>query len=127
MDYLWTPWRYRYISQAGEPGECVFCAAANASADDRELLVVHRARHNYVILNRFPYTSGHVMVVPYCHVATLEDLADEALVELIRAGTHSCYLGDREHHHDWGYGCATCPACELRAAGWQQWQVQGRP
>jgi ATP adenylyltransferase len=84
MDYLWTPWRYRYISQAGEPGECVFCAAANASADDRELLVVHRARHNYVILNRFPYTSGHVMVVPYCHVATLEDLADEALVELIR-------------------------------------------
>jgi ATP adenylyltransferase len=85
MDYLWTPWRYRYISQTGDPAaECIFCAAANASADDREWLVVHRARRHFVILNRFPYTSGHVMVVPVRHVATLEELDDEELVELIR-------------------------------------------
>ncbi len=49
-------------------------------------------------------------------------LGGEALVELVRESTHSCYLGDRAHHHDWGYGCGTCPACELRAAGWRSWR-----
>jgi len=84
MDYLWTPWRYRYIAHAGEETQCVFCAAANPRADDHEMLVVHRARHNYIILNRFPYTSGHVMIVPLQHVATLEDLDGEALAEMMQ-------------------------------------------
>jgi ATP adenylyltransferase len=82
MDYLWTPWRYQYISHTGDPTACVFCAAGQSS-DDRAVLVVHRARSNFVILNRFPYTSGHIMVVPYAHVATLEELPDETLVEMI--------------------------------------------
>ena len=86
MDYLWTPWRYRYITQVGDTEECVFCAAGGAAADLREMLVVHRGSHNFVILNRYPYTSGHAMVVPYGHVARLEDLNDDALVELIRLG-----------------------------------------
>jgi 7-cyano-7-deazaguanine synthase len=50
-------------------------------------------------------------------------LGGEALVELIRVETHSCYLGDRSHLHDWGCGCGTCPACELRAAGWRRWRA----
>ncbi len=50
-----------------------------------------------------------------------ESLAGTALVELIREETHSCYNGDRTHHHEWGYGCGTCPACELRAQGWQRY------
>jgi ATP adenylyltransferase len=83
MDYLWTPWRYQYIIKTGESGECVFCAAAKC-ADDRECLVVHRAERNFIILNRYPYTSGHVMVVPHEHVASLEDLPDETLVEMMR-------------------------------------------
>jgi ATP adenylyltransferase len=82
MDYLWTPWRYQYITKTGEEGECVFCAASR-SPDDRACLVVYRGGHNFVILNRYPYTSGHIMVVPYAHVATLEDLPDETLVEMI--------------------------------------------
>jgi 7-cyano-7-deazaguanine synthase len=49
-------------------------------------------------------------------------LGGDALVALIRTETHSCYLGDRTHRHDWGYGCGTCPACELRAGGWQRWR-----
>ena len=49
-------------------------------------------------------------------------LGGTALVELIREETHSCYRGDRAHRHDWGYGCGTCPACELRAAGWARWR-----
>jgi ATP adenylyltransferase len=82
MDYLWTPWRYQYITTSGEPCECVFCAAGR-SRDDRANFVVHRGRHNYVILNRFPYTSGHVMVVPYVHVANLDELPAEAAAELM--------------------------------------------
>ena len=83
MDYLWTPWRYRYVTTAGDPGDCVFCRAAKAD-NDKTWLVAHRGAHNLVILNRYPYCSGHVMVVPYQHVATLDDLSDETLVELIR-------------------------------------------
>jgi 7-cyano-7-deazaguanine synthase len=49
------------------------------------------------------------------------ELGGDALVELIRVETHSCYKGDRTSLHDWGYGCAACPACDLRAAGWQRW------
>ena len=48
-------------------------------------------------------------------------LGGAALVELVRAETHSCYRGDRSHRHDWGYGCGECPACDLRRAGWQAW------
>jgi 7-cyano-7-deazaguanine synthase len=49
-------------------------------------------------------------------------LGGDVLVEAIRELSHSCYLGDRTHRHDWGYGCGTCPACELRAAGWRRWR-----
>jgi ATP adenylyltransferase len=83
MEYLWTPWRYGYITTTDQPGDCFFCAAAN-SAEDRALLVVHRGEHNMVILNRFPYTSGHLMIAPYQHVASLEGLPDPALTEMIR-------------------------------------------
>jgi len=58
--------------------------------------------------------------------ALADTLGGQALVDLIRTQSHTCYLGEREHLHDWGYGCGTCPACELRARGWSDWQaVQG--
>jgi len=50
-----------------------------------------------------------------------EEIAGRALVELIREATHTCYQGDRSQRHDWGYGCGSCPACELRAKGWQDY------
>ena len=53
-----------------------------------------------------------------------ETLGGTALVELVIEETHTCYLGDREHRHDWGYGCGDCPACELRANGFQKWRAQ---
>jgi 7-cyano-7-deazaguanine synthase len=52
-----------------------------------------------------------------------QDLGGQALVELVQRETHSCYLGQRSQLHDWGYGCGTCPACVLRAQGWQQWRA----
>jgi ATP adenylyltransferase len=84
MDYLWTPWRYQYVTNLGEQVECIFCAVAVDSSQDRTHLVVSRGARNLIMLNRYPYTSGHLLVVPYEHVATLEDLPDETLVELIR-------------------------------------------
>ncbi len=52
------------------------------------------------------------------------ELGGDALVRLIVERTHTCYLGDRTHRHEWGYGCGSCPACELRAAGWRRWQAE---
>jgi ATP adenylyltransferase len=83
MDYLWTPWRYQYITGQARPDGCIFCAAAE-STDDRAHLVVHRGTYAYVILNRFPYTSGHLMLVPNAHVATLLELPDAALIEVMQ-------------------------------------------
>ncbi len=83
MDYLWTPWRYQYVTKGELPSGCVFCAAAGGG-DDRASLIVHRATHNFIILNRYPYTNGHVMVVPFQHVSTLQDTAEEALLEMMR-------------------------------------------
>ena len=54
-------------------------------------------------------------------------LGGEALVDLIVEDSHTCYLGDRKTRHSWGYGCGTCPACELRARGWEGWIAEGRP
>jgi ATP adenylyltransferase len=82
MDYVWSPWRYRYISQAGPGDECIFCVAA-AGARDEENYILHRAKLNFVILNRYPYTNGHLMIAPYEHVATLEQAAEETLTEMM--------------------------------------------
>lgn len=54
--------------------------------------------------------------------ALAHQLGGQALVDLIVEHTHTCYMGDRVHRHDWGYGCGTCPACDLRAKGWQRWR-----
>jgi ATP adenylyltransferase len=84
MDYLWTPWRYQYMEQvtAGKQPDCIFCDAA-ASKDDENTLIVYRGAKVFVILNRFPYTSGHVMIVPYAHVAELNLCDPGALDEMM--------------------------------------------
>jgi ATP adenylyltransferase len=82
MDYLWTPWRYAYITSADRAPGCIFCEKP-AEHNDRKNLIVHRAEHCFVILNAFPYTSGHVMIVPYAHFDQLDKLPREAAHELI--------------------------------------------
>jgi len=82
MDYLWSPWRYRYVSKASPQDACLFCRVACA-ANDRENYVLSRAVKNFVMLNAFPYTSGHLMIAPYAHVRTLSDSDPEALAEMI--------------------------------------------
>ena len=109
MDYLWSPWRYNYISTvdsdarpgvpsalADWPGDhhCVFCNLVSSvdyaiiqgmSADEAEAAggLVHRGRYCFVCLNAYPYTSGHVMVMPYAHLDRLSQLPAEAAHELM--------------------------------------------
>jgi ATP adenylyltransferase len=86
MDRLWTPWRYRYVSSAkpaGADGGCIFCEMA-ASSDDRGNYIVLRAERNFAMLNLYPYTSGHLMIAPYEHIATLEGAPQETLEEMMR-------------------------------------------
>jgi ATP adenylyltransferase len=82
MDHLWSPWRYRYVSQAIPEETCLFCRIA-ASCDDQANHVVLRAERNFVLLNRYPYTSGHLMIAPYAHVATLQESDPETLAEMM--------------------------------------------
>ena len=82
MENLWTPWRMKYMTDADNPGECVFCLAPKME-DGPQNLVVHRGKAVYAILNRYPYTSGHLMVVPYEHVPSMEALTPETRFEMI--------------------------------------------
>ena len=82
MDHLWNPWRYRYVQKSDPNDACIFCQKA-AENRDEENYIVHRARHNFIILNLYPYTTGHLMVAPYEHVATLEAASEDIVVEIM--------------------------------------------
>jgi ATP adenylyltransferase len=82
MDYLWTPWRYAYVSGTTKTSECVFCEAPKEKSDEKAR-IVHRGEHCFVILNTFPYTPGHVMVVPYVHLDELRKLPPNAAHEMM--------------------------------------------
>ena len=85
MDYLWTPWRYAYITgidktEAKLDG-CIFCELPKLG--DAEAKIVYRGKHCYIILNSFPYTSGHVMIVPFAHLDELQKLPEEVAQEMM--------------------------------------------
>ncbi len=82
MDYLWTPWRYHYVSKGAHSPGCIFCEALKLK-NDAESLILHRAKLCFVILNRFPYTTGHSMIAPYEHVGELDKASPEALSEMM--------------------------------------------
>jgi ATP adenylyltransferase len=78
---LWAPWRLEYI-KGPKPDECIFCTKP-AEDDDRATYIVRRGEHCFAILNAFPYNNGHLMVAPYRHVPSIEELDDAALLELM--------------------------------------------
>jgi ATP adenylyltransferase len=84
VERIWAPWRLQYVKDASKDNEseCIFCAAHH-SGDDRANLIVHRAELCFVILNKFPYTNGHLMVAPYEHAAGLQDLDQPTVAELM--------------------------------------------
>ncbi len=82
MRQLWAPWRLEYITGADEQDACVFCRATED--DDEAALVVRRGEHAFVLLNRYPYGSGHLMVAPYRHEREFGELSSEEALELHR-------------------------------------------
>jgi ATP adenylyltransferase len=84
MDNLWSPWRYQYVKQASAGVGCPFCPKVNLEpSEDREHLVLFRGQSNFVLLNLYPYTTGHMLVTPYAHVGTLDGVPLETLVEMM--------------------------------------------
>ena len=89
MDYLWSPWRYTYVSSMSPADStshresCLFCRVASESDDARNYVVL-RAERSFILLNRYPYTTGHLMIAPYAHVATLEEADAATLEEIMR-------------------------------------------
>lgn len=81
METLWAPWRIDYIL-GPKPDECVFCLPQHTD-EDAERLVLHRAQHCFVIMNKFPYSSGHLMVTPYSHLMNLVDCSADECDEIM--------------------------------------------
>ncbi len=83
MQYLWAPWRMAYIRGERQRSEgCIFCAKAARLNDDAEHVIAH-SQHTYVTLNRYPYNTGHLLVVPFAHVESQEHLETDALTDLM--------------------------------------------
>lgn len=85
MDRLWSPWRSEYIASAGDADAtvCIFCKLRAEPDNDAANFVLHRASHNFVVLNRYPYISGHLLIVPYEHVGELDAAAKATTDELM--------------------------------------------
>ncbi len=88
MDYLWSPWRMQYINDKENEPQCPFCHALNQNAD-KQFLILARATNAFVMLNRYPYTSGHLMVLPYQHVPSYENLSVECRSEIMELLTRA--------------------------------------
>ncbi|MGH2819985.1 MAG: HIT family protein [Actinomycetota bacterium] len=86
MERLWSPWRSEYVGSAGEGDECIFCSGLERGADE-DSGILYRAARSFVLLNAFPYNSGHVMVAPTRHVGELHDMTEEERGELMDVTT----------------------------------------
>lgn len=107
MDVLWSPWRYDYIKNnehqaRAESSGCVFCDVLNSPASDEEKFILHRSGHNFVILNIYPYISGHLMIVPFSHIADL-DKADKEITDEMMDLTKQCQSILREVYQPHGF------------------------
>jgi ATP adenylyltransferase len=101
METLFTPWRYPYVTspKSEKSGECIFCIAAK-SDKVRETLTLYRDERALVMLNRYPYTNGHLMVAPIAHHARLFESSDESLRSLIRLTAESQRILSDVYHPD---------------------------
>lgn len=101
MDYLWSPWRMEYVQSNKIEEGCVFCneISRNDSVDN---LVIYRGHFNFVIINRYPYTSGHLMVVPFAHQNSIEFLTPEIRAEMFELSTR-CINVLREAYQPQGF------------------------
>jgi len=85
LERLWSPWRARYIASGvdSQAGGCVFCLLASHPEDDETNFVLHRAQHTFIVLNLYPYITGHLMIVPYLHTSEFDSMAKEITDEMM--------------------------------------------
>jgi ATP adenylyltransferase len=106
VDTLWSPWRYEYIAAGGtaepESQTCIFCKLRDDPARDEANFVVHRAPHSFIVLNIYPYISGHLLVVPYDHVGELDAANKETTDELMDL-TKRCQTALRDVYQPAGF------------------------
>jgi ATP adenylyltransferase len=95
VERLWTPWRRAYIEGPADSG-CFLCAKA-AHTEDRANLIVYRCEHVFVVLNLFPYNTGHLLVAPYDHIGDLPALDAEVAAELMRVTQRSTSVLEAEY------------------------------
>ena len=107
MDRLWSPWRYDYINAGSskteaEAASCIFCSLQEDASDDENKFILHRATHNYIVLNKFPYISGHLLIVPYAHLGDL-DAAPKVVTDELMDLTKRCQAALRETYRPNGF------------------------
>ncbi len=95
MEHVWAPWRMKYIQETSEKG-CFFCKGVNEE-DSADNLIVKRGKFAFVMLNRYPYTSGHLMVIPYAHEAAMGNLSTETKTEIMVLITQAIQVLTKEY------------------------------
>jgi ATP adenylyltransferase len=96
MENLWAPWRMEYIL-GPRADECVFCIGENQAEDERRH-VLYRSRNCFVIMNKYPYCNGHIMVAPYAHLADMSELPEETAVDMMLMVKFSAGILKRHFH-----------------------------
>lgn len=95
---LWTPWRMAFI-RGPKPPECIFCAKAR-ERDDRRNYVLYRGAHSFILLNAYPYAAGHLMIAPYQHTGTLEELPEAVTSEMMELAKRSIVALRQSHRSE---------------------------
>jgi ATP adenylyltransferase len=99
MDYIFSPWRYRYLAEPRSDAECLLCRKL-AEKNDEANLIVFRGTENAVLLNLYPYTSGHMMILPYRHLASLGECPPDCRHEMIELAARAEMILNREYQPD---------------------------
>ena len=101
MKYITAPWREEYVKEASKMTECIFCQALDMK-ENREALILYKGEHNFIILNRYPYTPGHLMIAPFKHIDSIEKADKDASDEMIDLLKFSIKIL-RETYHPHGF------------------------
>ena len=101
MDRLWSPWRYQYVTNTNQTAECIFCLLAQRHTDEADY-ILYRGKLNYIVLNTYPYTNGHLLIVPLNHMALLTDATKESSDELMEL-TKECQSMLAKEYHPHGF------------------------
>ena len=113
---LWAPWRIKYIQSLSKSNECFICHNLENPQDDDANLVLWRTKHCIVILNRFPYNNGHLLIAPNRHIAGLDEASDEELLEmfkLVREGQKALSAAIKPHGFNVGLNFGRCGGAGL--------------